>query len=192
MRHAVRTVRLSRSYGQRKALLSNMARNVLQYGRVQTTLTKAKAMRPVIDRLIRLGKEGSIHSRRQAYRVLKDRKMVKRLFSELAPQYLDCPGGYTRVLKLNTRPGDGASLALLELTRTPAAAEPKASVKAKTPKPQRADAPSTSHPAAQEKKPAKPMEFGKTSGHPDAPQKKPKGFLEGLRERFRQKKSSSE
>ena len=173
MRHATRVARLSKTSEHREALLANMAKNILRHGRIRTTLTKGKEAKRVIDRLITLGKEGSVHSRRRAYRLLQDRGLVKRLFAEIAPQYLNCQGGYTRLLRLSTRPGDGAQLALLELTRLPIEIAPGApKAKAKT-----AQAPKT--PAASE---------AKTQSE-ESP-KKPRGFFEGLRERFRPKKES--
>ena len=175
MRHASSTTRLSRPAAPRRALLANMAKNVLRYGRVHTTVVKAKETRRVIEQLIGLGKEGSLHSRRQAYRLLQDRELVKRLFSDIAPQFLDYRGGYTRVLKLAPRSGDGASLALLELTRFPTPiVPPTAKTKArKAPTPEAPKAPATPE-AGQE------------------PKEKRKGFFEGLRERFRPKKTTAQ
>ncbi|MBI3324084.1 MAG: 50S ribosomal protein L17 [Candidatus Omnitrophica bacterium] len=173
MRHATLDIRLSRPSGQRKALISITAKNLLHRGRIQTTVAKAKQTQRAVDRLITLGKEGSVHARRQAYRLLRDRGAVKALFAEIAPRFLDCQGGYTRVLKLAVpRAGDGADLALLELTRLPVALPPqsgKAKAQAQPAKPQ--------EPAGKEAKP--------TEGE-EAP--KPKRFLEGLRELFRTKK----
>jgi large subunit ribosomal protein L17 len=154
-----------------------MARNVLQHGRIRTTVAKAKEAQRLIDRLVGLGKEGSVHSRRRAYRVLKDRDLVKRLFAEVSPRFLDCQGGYTRVLKLGHRNGDGAATALLELTRLPAG-PPKA-----PPKP---------------KAKAEPAPAAKTPAVPHAPKpkaeaapEKPKPFLEGLRRFFRPQKTGA-
>ena len=175
MRHATRVARLSRTSEHREATLANMARNIIRHGRIRTTLAKGKEARRVIDRLITLGKEGSVHSRRRAYRLLQDRALVKRLFAELAPQYLGCQGGYTRLLRLSLRPGDGAQVALLELTRLPVEMQPTAP-KAKA------------QPASQSKTPSAPKAAAEEA---DASKKKPKGFFEGLRERFRPKKSGA-
>ena len=175
MRHGRRNVRLSRRSEHRQAMLDNMACNLLLHGRIRTTVAKAKETKRLADRLISFGKEGSIHSRRQAYQVLQDRGLVKRLFAEVAPRFLDCQGGYTRVLRLAPRAGDGAELALLELTRLPVE-PPKKSPKVKAeriaPPAKEADAP----PAKKE--------------HGEEPQK-PKKFFEGIRELFRPKKGSS-
>jgi len=149
-------------------MLANMANALLQHGRIQTTLAKAKEAKRLVDRLISLGKEGSIHSRRQAFRVLQDRDMVKRLFADVAPLFLDAQGGYTRILRLSPRVGDGAPKALLELTRLPATPL-KAPAKVKV---QEAQAPKAEAPAQ-----APPKEA-----------KKPTRLFEGLRGLFRPKK----
>ena len=169
MRHARAGNRLSRTSEHRRATLSNMARNVLQHGRIRTTVAKAKEAQRLIDRLVGLGKDGSVHSRRLAYRVLKDRGLVKQLFADVSPRFLDRQGGYTRVLKLGHRPGDGAATALLELTRLPARA-PRAGGPAAPPK--TSDAPRAPKPKAEE-----------------APAK-PKRFFEGIRELFGKKKKA--
>lgn len=166
MRHARNTVRLSRTMSHQRALVSNMARNVVQYGRVRTTVTKAKHLQPTIDRLITWGKDGSVHARRQAYCLLKDRTLVKRLFAVVAPEFVTCQGGYTRVIKLAPRYGDGAELALLELTRRPA----------EMPKPAPA--------AKAERAPARPDGPTEPAAPAAAVPKKPKRFFEGLRTLF--------
>ena len=174
MRHANSLNRLSRPSGPRKALMAHMAKNVLRHGKVRTTLTKAKQCQRVIDRLITVGKEGSIHARRRAYRLLQDRQLVKRLFADVAPRFLDCQGGYTRVLKLSPRLGDGAPEAMLELTRLPVEV-PKAQPSSKT-TPHKIPSASTSQTPKQE--PA------------EEEAKKPKRFFEGLREWFQAKKGT--
>lgn len=176
MRHAKRHGYLSRPTAAREALLANMATALLRHGRIRTTLAKAKAAQRVADRLISLGKEGSVHARRRAYRVLQDRQVVKQLFAEVAPRFLDCQGGYTRVLKLSPRPGDGAPQALLEFTRLPVET-PKvpAKVKAQPPVPPKA---------------ATPPQAPKQKKEAETP--KPKRFLEGLRHLFRPQKRGFE
>ena len=157
MRHARGGNRLSRTSEHRDALLSNMARSLLEHGRIRTTLAKAKESRHVVERLIGLGKEGSVHSRRRAYRILKDRKLVKQLFADIAPRFLDCQGGYTRILKLSERLGDCAPVALLELTRLPVETP---SQKAKgTAAVTQAPPPSTTPPKPAAEKPEKPKRF---------------------------------
>jgi len=107
--------RLGGSSSHQKAMLSNLSRDVIVHGRITTTETRAKLARPVVERLITCGKKGDVHSRRLALRVINDRDVVHRLFSEVAPRYSDRDGGYTRMLKLGPRQGDGASMVILEL-----------------------------------------------------------------------------
>lgn len=99
----------------RKAMLSNMACSLLLYKKIYTTLPKAKAVISLVDRLITWAKKGSLHCRRLAISILRDPLLVKKLFSEIAPNLADHKGGYTRIIKAGTRPGDGAPMALLEL-----------------------------------------------------------------------------
>ena len=176
MRHGRNNVnRLSRRSEHGKAMLDNTARNVIVHGRIRTTLAKAKATQRVVDRLITLGKEGSIHSRRRAFRVLQDRTLVKQLFGDIAPRFVDVRGGYTRVLRLAIRQGDGAQTALLELTRLPVE-EPAKPAKASKAK-------------AEPAKPAEP-EAAPSAAEQEAGGEKPKKFFEGLRELFKTKKGT--
>lgn len=98
-----------------KAMLANLARAVIENGRITTTETKAKLAQPVIDRLVTYGKKGDVSSRRQALKIINDRNVIHRLFSEVAPRYQDRDGGYSRILKLGERQGDGAPMVVLEL-----------------------------------------------------------------------------
>lgn len=99
-------------------MFRNMASALIQHGRIQTTEAKAKELRGVLEKLVTKAKRNDLHSRRLVYKVLGDHKLVKRLFDEIAPQYIDIPGGYTRVLKIsNPRPGDCAPLAFIEFTK---------------------------------------------------------------------------
>ncbi len=117
MRHSNSGKKLGRNPSHRKALYRNMAKALLTYGRIRTTETKAKLLRTVVDPLITLGKRNDLHARRQAFDVLGDHQLVKRLFDEIAPQFANINGGYTRVLKLaDMRKGDCAPMALIELT----------------------------------------------------------------------------
>ena len=175
MRHARRNQRLSRPSAHRKSLLSNLAKQVLRHGRIRTTVAKAKESQRVVDRLITWGKDGSVHSRRLAYRILQDQILVKQLFGDVAPRFLDCQGGYTRVLRLSPRLGDGAKQALLELTRLPAAT------------PKRAPAAAAHAPAP---KPGTPP---KTTPEVESDESKKSGtFFEGLRKLFRPKKGAAD
>ncbi|MBI3873043.1 MAG: 50S ribosomal protein L17 [candidate division Zixibacteria bacterium] len=115
MRHQ-RTVRkLGRTAAHRRALLGNMATSLFRAHALVTTASKARVLRSVAERLITLGKRGDLHARRMAARRVKDETVLKKLFDEIAPQFATRPGGYTRIVKIGTRRGDGASLAKLEL-----------------------------------------------------------------------------
>ena len=115
MKHRIKGKKLNRSSSHRKALFKNMAQAIIKHEQIITTLPKAKTMKPIIDKLITLGKKGSLHARRQAFSQLRDNKMVSKLFSDLATRYVDRQGGYTRVLKAGYRYGDAAAMAVLEL-----------------------------------------------------------------------------
>ncbi len=115
MRHQWRGRKLNRTSTHRKAMFANMAAALLKHEQIKTTLPKAKDLRPVVDRLITLGKRGSLHARRQAYSMLRDDAVTKKLFAELAERYRERPGGYTRVLRAGFRYGDSAAMAIIEL-----------------------------------------------------------------------------
>ncbi len=115
MRHQRSGKKLGRDSAHRKALLANLTASLIEHGRIKTTETKAKAVRPVAEKMITLGREGSIHARRQALAYLRTQEVVHKLFSEVAPRFKDRPGGYTRVVKLGPRQGDAAPMAYLEL-----------------------------------------------------------------------------
>lgn len=118
MRHRNSGRKLSRTPAHRKALFRNMAKALLTYGRITTTEAKAKELRGVVEPLITLGLKNDLHARREAYRVLGNHKLVKRLFDDIAPAYAGIPGGFTRVLKLAApRKGDNAAMAIIELTK---------------------------------------------------------------------------
>jgi large subunit ribosomal protein L17 len=93
----------------------NLVTDLLRYGRIKTTEPKAKEIRPMAEKIITLGKDGTIHARRQALRVVYDPDVVSHVFAELGPRYADRTGGYTRIIKLGPRLGDGASMAIIEL-----------------------------------------------------------------------------
>lgn len=163
MRHAIRSQRLSIPTDHRQALVKNLVKGLVVHGRIRTTFARAKEAQRLADRLVTWGKEGSVHSRRQAFRVLQDRTLVKQLFAEIAPRFADVSGGYTRVTRLAFRLGDGAALALLSLSRLPA----------------------TQPAAAPGPKPVQPSgsPAGPKGPQPQKPEgaKKPKGLFEGLR-----------
>jgi large subunit ribosomal protein L17 len=116
MRHQRNRNKLSRDSAHRKALLSNLSREVIDHERIRTTHAKAKALRPEVEKLITLAKRGDLHARRQAMAALgQDKFVVYKLFEEIAPRYADRPGGYTRILKLGPRPSDATEMAMIEL-----------------------------------------------------------------------------
>ena len=115
MRHRIAGRKLNRPTAHRKALLRNLVKDLLVYESIRTTEAKAKEARRSAERMITLGKDGSLHARRQALRFLNDTYIVAKLFDELAPRYVGRRGGYTRIIKLGPRGGDGAPMAQLEL-----------------------------------------------------------------------------
>lgn len=114
MRHRKKTVKLQRNASQRKALLSNLACSLIKERRIRTTLAKAKALRPVAERLVTLGKKGDLHSRRQAISYLGQNKAVGQLFGPVAEACADREGGYCRITKLGPRQSDAAPMAYIE------------------------------------------------------------------------------
>ena len=115
MKHRIKGKKLNRTSSHRKALFKNMAQAIIKHEQIITTLPKAKTMKPLIDKLITLGKKGTLHARRQAFSQLRDNKMVSKLFGDLAARYADRHGGYSRVLKAGYRYGDAAAMAVIEL-----------------------------------------------------------------------------
>ena len=115
MRHNIKRRKLNRTASHRKALFMNLANALIKHEQIVTTLPKAKELKSVIDKLITLGKKGSLAHRRQAFAQLRDDAMVAKLFDTLADRYQDRPGGYSRVLKAGFRKGDMAPIAVIEL-----------------------------------------------------------------------------
>jgi large subunit ribosomal protein L17 len=115
MRHRNAGFKLGRNTSHRRALLRNLVTSVIQEDRVETTVAKAKAVRPHIEKMITLGKKGDLHSRRQALSFLMTDEAVTRLFDEVAKRYTDRNGGYLRIMRKKTRIGDGAEIAIIEL-----------------------------------------------------------------------------
>ena len=174
MRHATRSQRLSRPSDQREALVDSLVQSLIVHGQITTTHAWAKEAQRLADRLVSLGKDGSIASRRRAFRVLQDRTLVKRLFSEIAPRFVDVPSGYTRVLRLSVRRGDGAARSLLAFSRLPVT------------QPAVADAPKAPPAPKAPKTPPPPPRPGPQRTEEDA--KKPKGLFGGLRRLWARKK----
>ncbi len=107
--------RLGNSPHHQKKILANLTTSLINEGRVETTLAKAKSVRPLAEKMITKARKGDLHSRRTVLRTIRDNEVVTKLFDEVAPQYADRPGGYTRITKLGPRRGDGAEMAVIEL-----------------------------------------------------------------------------
>ena len=115
MRHRKKGRQLSRTRSHRKATLRNLATSLFRHERIETTTAKAKELRPYAERLITLARRGDVHARRLAAMKIQDREILGKLFDEIAPRYMERPGGYTRIYKLGYRAGDNAPMALIEL-----------------------------------------------------------------------------
>ena len=169
MRHQKKTVRLGRKAEHRKALLANQVCSLIQHQRIKTTLAKAKAVRPIAEKMVTLGKDGSIHARRMAFATLRQKDAVKKLFDQIAPASTERSGGYTRIVRLGQRKSDSASMAFIEwvdvaiaVDEKPAEekkakekepkAETKAEPKAKEPKTEKAEAKPEEKPVEEPKK----------------------------------------
>ena len=114
MRHGFRGRRFNRSSEHRKAMFMNMSQALIKHEQIITTLQKAKDLRPVVEKLVTLGKRGDLHARRQAIAEIRDVDLVKKLFDVLAPRYKERPGGYLRIMKAGFRHGDNAAIAVIE------------------------------------------------------------------------------
>ena len=123
MRHQKKTVKLGRTAEHRKALLANQVCSLIEHQRIKTTLAKAKAVRPLAEKMVTLGKKGSLHARRTALAVLRQQDAVKKLFAEIAPRAAERKGGYTRIIKLGLRKSDAAPVAFIEWVDAPVVAE---------------------------------------------------------------------
>lgn len=114
MRHRHAHRKLGRTPAHRKALLRNLSVTLIRHGHLRTTVAKAKEVRPFVERLVTLGRRDDLHARRRALQILPHKDVVAQLFAEVAPKFVDRPGGYTRILKLGPRKGDGAPMARIE------------------------------------------------------------------------------
>ena len=127
MRHRKSGKKLGRTPAHRKALYSNLTGALIEHGRIETTIAKAKAVRPIVEKMVTLGRRGDLAARRQALAYLRSNDVVHLLFAEVAPRFTDRPGGYTRIVKLGPRYGDSAEMAYLEFVDyvPPAPAAPR-------------------------------------------------------------------
>jgi large subunit ribosomal protein L17 len=123
MRHRKAGRKLGRNATQRKAMISNQAKSLIEHERITTTVPKAKELRRFVEPLVTKAKDASVHRKRQAFAKLQDRGAVSKLFDELAPRYDKRPGGYTRILKAGYRDGDNAPMAVIEFVDRPESAE---------------------------------------------------------------------
>ncbi|HKP02871.1 MAG TPA: 50S ribosomal protein L17 [Chthoniobacterales bacterium] len=123
MRHQKKTLKLGRTAEHRKALLANLVCSLIEHQRIKTTLAKAKAVRPLAEKMVTLGKKGSLHARRTAMAVLRQKGAVKKLFEDIAPRSATRNGGYTRIVKLGARKSDAAPVAFIEWIDAPLVVE---------------------------------------------------------------------
>src|SRR5437660_11800030 len=153
MRHQKNTIKLGVTAAHRKALLANQVCSLIEHQRIKTTLAKAKAVRPLAEKMVTLGKKNSLHARRTALAVLRQKDAVKKLFDEIAPRSTDRNGGYTRIIKLGQRKSDSASVAFIEWVDAAQAVEEK-EPKEKPAKAKKETAAPAKEPAAPAKEPA--------------------------------------
>ncbi len=139
MRHRIAGRKLGRTTSHRKAMLRNLVTSFLENERVKTTDAKAKELRPIAEKLIGLGKQGDLHARRQALSVVRKAEVVRKLFEILSPRFQARAGGYTRIVKIGNRPGDGAPVSILELIGEGKEGEKKGKAKKKRDKTKRSE-----------------------------------------------------
>jgi large subunit ribosomal protein L17 len=116
MRHRVRGKKIGRTSEHKKAMLSNMAVSLLRHGRIKTTLVKSKALRGVVEPLITRAKSDSVHARRIVAKTIRDKEVLRKLFTEIGPSFKERPGGYTQIFKIGPRANDGAFMSYIQLT----------------------------------------------------------------------------
>lgn len=150
MRHQKKTIKLGRTADHRKALLANQVCSLIEHERIKTTLAKAKAVRPLAEKMVTLGKNGSLHARRTAFAVLRQDRAVKKLFESIAPRSTNRNGGYTRIVRLGPRMSDSAAMAFLEwVDAAPTTEEKPAEEKSKKAKKEAAAPAAAPAPAAE-------------------------------------------
>lgn len=188
MRHSKTRLQLNRFTSWRRATLISLTKALITHQRIKTTMHKAKAAKPLIDRLIFLGKKNSLSAKRQVYRILGNHRLVSLLFNDIAPRFANRIGGYTRILNLGTRRGDNAQLAILELTEIKEK-EPK-KIKIKTEKkPEIIEEKPIKEERPKEEKPKiEPVTAVKEK--PPITKKPAKQFLGGLRRIFKKERDS--
>lgn len=182
MRHRKAKLQINRFTSWRRATLISLAKALLIHQSIQTTRTKAKAVRPLVEKLISLGKKNSLAAKRQAYRILGNHRMVSLLFNEIAPRFGNKIGGYTRLLGLDTRRGDNARLAILEFTEI---IKKKRSKKIEAETEKRPEVIKEGPPAEK-----KPKTEAAIKEKPPVTKKPTKKFLGGLRAIFKKERDS--
>jgi large subunit ribosomal protein L17 len=153
MRHQKKTLKLGRTAEHRKALLANQVCSLIEHQRIKTTLAKAKAVRPLAEKMVTLGKNGSIHARRTAFSTLRQKDAVKKLFDEIAPRSTDRNGGYTRIVRLGQRKSDSASMAFIEWVDAAQVVEEKPAEEKKAKRKEPEAKPKQKEPAAKQTEP---------------------------------------
>jgi large subunit ribosomal protein L17 len=186
MRHGKSRYKLNRNKSWRDATVKSMVRNILLYQSIRTSLTRAKAAQPLVDKLITLGKANTLAGRRQAFDVLGDHKLVSALFKDIGPRFTKRNGGYTRIINIGNRRGDNASLVIWELTeiKEKEARKPK---KSKEAKPEETTG-QVIEPSAAES--SKHETQAAVKEHPPASQKPSKKFLGGIKNIFKKERDS--
>jgi large subunit ribosomal protein L17 len=173
MRHKKKTIKLGRTAEHRKALLANQICSLIEHQRIKTTLAKAKAVRPLAEKMVTLGKKGSIHARRMALATLRQKRAVKKLFDEIAPRSTNRNGGYTRIVRLGQRKSDSASMAFIEWVDVAPVTEEKPAEE-KAPKRKKEAAPKPTPEPAPSEEASVPAAVEETQAAPEEPKPKPK------------------
>lgn len=182
MRHRQKRHHLNRRTSWRKATLISLVKNLLNHQSIRTTKARALAVRPLAEKLIALAKKNTVNNKRQAYKILGEHGLVCRLFADIGPRFTNRPSGCVRMLNLGQRRGDGAELAVFELTE----------IKQKQKKPQakekKTEVPKAAEMSVEETKPK--TEIAMPERHPEQPKKPTKKFLGGLRKIFKRERDS--
>src|ERR1051326_9029319 len=179
MRHQKKTIKLGRTADHRRALLANQVCALIEHQRIKTTLAKAKAVRPLAERMVTLGKNGSIHARRRALAVLRQKNAVKKLFDDIAQRSTERNGGYTRIVKLGARKSDSARMAFIEWVDAEYVVEEKPKKEKKAKRKEAGPKPQQKRPAAEQSTPEgskaeAPPPKEEKSAAPPAEEPKPK------------------
>jgi len=163
MRHQKKNIKLGRTAAHRKALLANQVCSLVEHQRIKTTLAKAKAVQPLAEKMVTLGKNGSIHARRTALATLRQKRAVKKLFDDIAPRSTERNGGYTRIVKLGLRKSDSAAMAFIEWVDAAQVIEEKAAKEKKTKRKESELSPEQKAPEREEPKPEETKHKGATA-----------------------------